>query len=69
MFIISEMDFVRAAIASAMAEDMTLQDIWACAEHAEETMDFEVAVNILAQTVPAGLMPSNPCHDARIVIK
>jgi hypothetical protein len=69
MFIISDMDFVRAAIANAMAEDMTMQDIWACAEHAEETPDFEAAVNILAQTVPTGVMPSNPCHDARIAIK
>lgn len=49
LFELDEMDFVRAAIANAMAENMTLEDLWACAEHAADVDDFDEAVNLLAQ--------------------
>ena len=32
---LAPMDYVRAAIANALAEHMTLQDLWAAAEHAK----------------------------------
>ena len=69
MYIISEMDVVRGAIASAMAEGMTLEDFWACSEHAEEVMDLDYAVNILAQTIQTGVMPPKTCATVQIVIK
>ncbi len=51
MFELSEMDYVRGAIANALAEDMTLIDLWQCSIHAENTEDFDNAVNLLAQMV------------------
>ena len=51
---ITQMDWVRAALANAMAEDMTLQDVWACAEHAATPEAFDDAVNELAQMMPGG---------------
>lgn len=42
------MDYVRGAIANAMVEDMSLQDIWACAEHAQSPQSFDDAINELA---------------------
>ena len=50
---LTEMDLVRGILASAMAEGMDLSDLYACAEHADELWDFDVAVNLLAQTCPA----------------
>lgn len=44
----TSMDWVRAAIANAIIEDMTVRDIWACAEHAETPQDFDTAINLLA---------------------
>lgn len=49
LFELDEMDFVRAAIANAKAENMTLDDLEACAEHAADVDDFDYAVNLLAQ--------------------
>lgn len=49
MFKLSDMDYVRGAIANAMAEDMTLDDLWKCAAHAKDVEDFDKAVNLLAQ--------------------
>lgn len=51
MFKLSDMDYVRGAIANALAEDMTLNDLWKCAAHAKTTADFDTAVNLLAQMV------------------
>lgn len=48
---ITDMDYVRAAIANAMVEGMTLDDLWACAEHAADGDAFDDAVNTLAQMV------------------
>lgn len=44
----SGMDYVRAAIIQAMAEDLTLTDVFNCAEHAAGPVAFADAVNILA---------------------
>lgn len=49
MFKLSDMDYVRGAIANALAEDMTLTDLWKCAAHANSAEDFDKAVNLLAQ--------------------
>ncbi len=50
---LTPMDSVRAAIINAMLEDMTVIDLWMCAEHAETSEDFDTAVNELAQAVPS----------------
>jgi len=39
MFKLSDMDYVRGAIANALAEDMTLNDLWKCAAHAKTAED------------------------------
>lgn len=46
------MDMVRAAIINALIEDMTLEDLWFCAEHAKTPDDFDDAVNLLTYTRP-----------------
>ena len=51
MFKLSEMDYVRGALANALSEDMTLIDLWQCSIHAKNTEDFDKAVNLLAQMV------------------
>jgi len=50
-FSLSEMDYVRGAIVNAMLEDMTLEDLFACVEHAKTAKDFDTAINLLAQMV------------------
>ena len=50
---LTDMDAVRSAIANAMAEEMSVYDLWRAAEHAEDVWGVESAVNTLAQTVPA----------------
>lgn len=49
---LTPMAYVRGAIVNAMLEDMSLEDLFAAAEHAETCEAFDEAVNILAQTVP-----------------
>lgn len=44
----SGMEYVRAAIVQAMAENLTLLDLFNCAEHAAGPVAFADAVNILA---------------------
>ena len=46
---LTDMDYVRGAIANAMAEGMALSDLWECAAHAENCEVFDTAVNLLAQ--------------------
>jgi hypothetical protein len=41
------MDWIRAAIANAQNEGLTLQDIATMAEHAKTPQDFDRAVNEL----------------------
>lgn len=41
------MDYTRAAIANALAEGMTLTDLWAAAEHAQTPQAFDEALNML----------------------
>lgn len=48
---LSAMDYVRGAIANALAEDMNLADLWKCAAYAKNAKDFDNAVNLLAQTI------------------
>ena len=48
----SPMDNVRAAIINALIEDMNLEDLWWCAEHADTTGDVAAAVNLLTYTMP-----------------
>ena len=48
----SPMDNVRAAIINALIEDMSLEDLWWCSEHADTTEDFDAAVNLLTYTMP-----------------
>ena len=52
MLEITAMDYVRAIIAAAMAEGMTLEDLSATAEHADDLPNWDEATNILAQMVP-----------------
>lgn len=46
------MDMVRGAIINALIEDMSLEDLWFCAEHAETPDAFDDAVNLLTYTLP-----------------
>lgn len=50
---LSQIDYIRAAIAQAMAEDLTLTDLWHCAEGAASCEGFADAVNLLAGTMPS----------------
>ena len=45
------MTYIRAAIANALVEDMTIKDLWAMAEYAPTPQSFDAAVNTLAQTI------------------
>lgn len=47
---LTAMDYVRAAMANAMAEGMNMRDLWECAHHAETPERLDYAVNLLAQT-------------------
>lgn len=47
---LAPMDYVRAAIANAQAEAMTLTDLQHAAQHAATCERFGAAVNELAQT-------------------
>ena len=44
---ITDMDYVRAAIANALAEGLSITDVWKAAEMAETAEDFDDAVNLL----------------------
>ena len=48
---LSPMDYIRAAIAQAQEEGLTLEDLCACAENAASVEGFCDAVNILAGMV------------------
>ena len=45
---LSHMDFIRAALAQAIHENLTIDDLAACAEIAASVQGFADAVNILA---------------------
>lgn len=49
---LSQMDYVRAAIIQALAEELTLSDLYACAELAPSCETFADAVNMLATMTP-----------------
>ena len=61
---LTQADYLRAALANAILEDMSLDDVMECAIHAATIEDFEEAVNVLAQTVPG-----DPCNIVTLVIK
>ena len=44
------MDYIRAAIANAMAEDLDVEDIWLAIEQAETPADFDANVNTIVQS-------------------
>ena len=44
---LTDMDYIRAALASALAEGFTLEAVYRCAEHAGTPRDFDMAVNTL----------------------
>jgi len=48
---LTSMDYTRAALLNALHEGMTLQDVYAMAEHAQTPQSFDRAVNVLANTV------------------
>ena len=48
---LSEMDYVRGAIANAQAEGLTLDDLEQMAEYAEDGERFDAAVNELVRTL------------------
>jgi len=41
------MDYVRAALANAMVEDMDITDLWRAAEEAKTPGDFDERVNAM----------------------
>jgi|DEB0MinimDraft_12_1074336.scaffolds.fasta_scaffold269559_2 hypothetical protein len=45
---LTQMDHIRGIIAQALIEDMTVADLWYCAEHAASIQALDNAVNILA---------------------
>lgn len=55
--ILQPMDYVRAAIAQAMVENLTLDDLWRCAEHADTPETFDAAVNLLVTMGPGTAQP------------
>ena len=46
------MDYVRAALLNAAVEGMTIQDLYAMAEHATTCESFDRAVNTLSDAMP-----------------
>lgn len=54
------MDYVKAALWNALAEDMTVEDLCRMAEHAETCDAFDDAVNELAMTCP-GYLDADVC--------
>jgi len=52
------MDLIRGAIAQAIVENLTLHDLWLCAEHAASTQGFSDAVNELAHMQPIAENPA-----------
>jgi len=56
--ILSQMDLIRGAIAQAIVENLTLHDLWLCAEHAASTQGFSDAVNELAHMQPIAENPA-----------
>ena len=49
---LTQMDHIRGIIAQAFIEDMTVADLWYCAEHAASIQALDNAVNILANMKP-----------------
>tara|TARA_R100001086_G_scaffold122365_2_gene62968 strand:+ start:42 stop:221 length:180 start_codon:yes stop_codon:yes gene_type:complete len=49
------MDYVRGTIASALADGLTLEDVWQAAEHAQSLTDFDAAVQMLSAADAAGM--------------
>lgn len=47
----SGMDYFKSAIAQAVAEGMSAEDIFACAEHASGPVAFADAINELARMI------------------
>ena len=46
---LTAMDYIRAALANAMAEDLDLADIWQAIEQAETPAAFDENVNAIVQ--------------------
>ena len=46
---LTPMDYIRAALANAMAEDLDLADIWQAIEQAETPAAFDANVNAIVQ--------------------
>jgi len=51
MIELSNMDWVRAALANAQTEGLSLDDVLAMAEHADTPEAFDRAVNELVRTM------------------
>ena len=51
---LTEMDYVRGALANAVFEGLTVYDLIRMAEHAQTAQQFENAVNELTETMPGG---------------
>ena len=49
---LAPMDYVRGALCNAIAEGLTVRDLYAMAEHAETCERFDNAVNELASASP-----------------
>lgn len=46
---LTPMDYIRAALANAMAEDLDIADIWQAIEHAETPAAFDANINTIVQ--------------------
>lgn len=46
---LTPMDYIRAALANAMAEDLDLSDVWQAIEQAETPSEFDANVNAIVQ--------------------
>ena len=46
---LTAMDYIRAALANAMAEDLDLADVWQAIEQAETPTQFDANVNAIVQ--------------------
>ena len=47
MLELTDMDYIRSAIAQLMADGLEIDDAWRVAEHAETPQDMDNAANIL----------------------
>lgn len=52
-----DMNFIRAGFSRARATGMSMNDVWACLEHATDAQTFAIEIEVLSRVTPK---PVNP---------